>query len=170
MNKPDKNEYASYYETYINKIQEGDIFGLFENQIDEVKNLLKGVDETTQNYRYAEGKWNIKEILGHIIDTERIFTVRALCFSRNEKQSLPGFEQDDYVANANFNDQSLSDLLDQFIIGRRNSLAMFNSFDEEMWFRRGIASNNEMTVRSVPYIIVGHAAHHIMIIKERYLK
>ncbi|MFA3782191.1 DinB family protein [Melioribacteraceae bacterium 4301-Me] len=169
MTKPDKSEYAPYYEMYFNEVPDGDILKTFEEQIEEIKSFFMGIDINKLNYRYAEGKWSIKEILGHLIDTERIYAMRALCFSRNETQSLPGFDENKYVMNANFSEQSLTSLLGQFELGRKNSLEMFKSFSEEMWLRKGIANKNIMSVRAVPLILVGHAAHHMRIIKERYL-
>lgn len=169
MLKPDKSEYASYYETYFSEIPEGNILELYEKQINEVKEFFCGISSSKLNFRYAKGKWTVKEILGHIIDTERIFAVRALCFSRNESQSLPGFDENEYVGNSNFGDQTMASLLNQFELGRKSALEMFRSFNDEMWLRKGTASNNIMSVRAVPFIIAGHASHHIRMIKERYL-
>ncbi len=169
MLKPDKSEYASYYETYFSEIPEGNILELYEKQINEVKEFFGGISSSKLNFRYAKGKWTVKEILGHIIDTERIFAVRALCFSRNESQALPGFDENEYVSSSNFGDQTIASLLNQFELGRKSALEMFRSFNDEMWLRKGTASNNIMSVRAVPFIIAGHASHHIRMIKERYL-
>ena len=121
------------------------------------------------DYRYAEGKWTIKDILQHLVDAERVFAYRALCFARNDKTELPGFEEDDYVIEANANKRSIQDLLTELLIVRQSSLALFKSFNDEQLMRIGTASNNPMSVRALGFIIIGHQNHHQRVFEERYL-
>ena len=170
MHQPHQDEYAPYYHQYIQKVPQGSIIELLLHQIDEVAKIFSGISEENSLFRYAEGKWNIKEILGHIVDTERIFACRALRFSRNDKTNLPGFEQNDFVHNANYNELKLSDLLEEFITLRRSNLKMFNNFSVDMWIRKGTANGNLITVRAIAFILYGHAIHHLTILRDRYLK
>ena len=155
--------------TYISQVPEGDIIKILENQLEETQQLLKGLSERKALYRYAPDKWSIKEIIGHVIDVERVFAYRALNIARNDKSELPGMEQDDYVKFAKFDDLPLTDLLEQFRHVRRSNIFLFKSFDEEMQMRKGIASGCEFTVRTFPFIIAGHEKHHQTVLRERYL-
>ncbi len=169
MNRPETNECAPYYFTYINQVPEGDIIQILERQVDETFALLKDLSVEKALYRYEPAKWSIKELLGHVIDAERVFAYRALNIARNDKNELPGMEQDDYVKFAKFDDLSLTDLLEEFRHVRGANIFLFKSFDEEMQMRKGIASGCEFTVRTFPYIIAGHEKHHQNVLKERYL-
>ena len=169
MERPKSNEYAPYYKTYIEKLVGNDIIKILSDQLERTTNLLKSVSEEKGNYAYTEGKWSIKEILGHIIDTERVFSYRALCIARREQQALPGFEQDDYVKAGHFNKSMLSSLANNYQLVRRSNIALFNSFDEESIGRWGTASNNKVTVKAIMFIIAGHEEHHINILKTKYL-
>ena len=169
MQRPEKNEYAPHYETYIGKVPDRDIFDLLSQQIKTVQDVFKNISEEKSLFGYAQGKWTIKQLLGHVNDVERIFAYRALRFSRNDKTALPGFEQDEFINQSNFNNVKLSDLVDEFVKMRESNIAMFKNFSEEMWTRRGTASKNEMSTRAVPYVLFGHAQHHLDILKERYL-
>jgi hypothetical protein len=170
MNRPEKNEFADYYHTYITHVPDGDIASILERQIDKTVQDLEGLGEERAMQRYAPGKWTIKEVVGHLIDAERMFAYRALCFSRNEKKHLPSFEQNDYVENANFNDHSLQDLLEEFRLLRSSNVALFRSFSDEMMMRTGMASGFKFTVRAIAHVIAGHELHHRNVIKERYLQ
>jgi hypothetical protein len=130
---------------------------------------MRAVPEEKLSYRYAEGKWTIKEIMAHLIDDERIYAYRALRFARNDQTELPGFDQDDYAIESAANERSLDDLLEEFAAVRRSTIALFNSFDERVWTRSGVASGNVMSVRAAAYHIAGHELRHLNIIKERYL-
>lgn len=169
MLRPDQNEYTPYYYQYIKLVPQNNILEYLNQQLDETIKLFTGVSEEKAMFRYAPDKWSVKEVLGHIMDGERIFAYRALCISRGEKNSLPGFEQNDYVANANFDELKLTDIMDEFVALRKSNLKMFGNFSEEMWTRRGIANKNEVTVRAVAYVLAGHALHHLNVIRERYL-
>ena len=167
--RPEKSEYPAYAEGYVSKVPDGDIVGILRSQLDETLALIKGIPEARGDYRYAEGKWSIKEVIGHVIDGERIFTYRALRFARGDSTPLSGFEQDDYVPNGSFNKRSLSDLADEYEHVRRSTISLFASLDPEAWNRRGISNNNESSVRGLAFITAGHERHHVEILRTRYL-
>ena len=166
--RPLEKDYAPSYKVYIDNIKGDDINGILREQLDSISDFFKTVTEEKGNYSYAEGKWSVKEVLGHVIDTERVFAYRALCFARKEKQSLPGMEQDDYVRGGSFNKRELKDLVNEFTLARKANLALFDSFSEDELNRRGVASDNEVTVRALIFIIAGHAMHHIAVLREKY--
>lgn len=168
VGKPPASEYASYYEQYISLVGD-DVLAAMESQHASTLSLLRGISEERGNFRYAEGKWSIKELVGHVIDGERIFVHRALRFARNDHTELPGFDQDTYVANSNYNNLRLSDITEEFEAVRRSTLAMFRNFDPSAWQRRGIANKNEISVRALAFIIAGHERHHMEILRTRYL-
>lgn len=164
------NEYASFYGGYINQVS--DEYTLVEELEISVHRLVKFVREIPMDkfdYHYAEGKWTIKDILQHLIDAERVFAYRALRFARNDKTELPGFEEDDYVLEANANKRSIQDLLTELLIVRQSTLALFKTFSNEQLLRIGIASNNPMSVRALGFVIIGHQNHHLKVFEERYL-
>ena len=166
--RPGTEDNNQYYDRYISLIGDDDIIEVLEEQRKTSKIFLKTFTEKQGNYSYADGKWTMKEVLGHVIDTEKIMAYRALAFARGEKQSLPGFEQDDYVAESNFNNRSLADLINEFLTVRESNIILFKSFDEEILNRRGTASESEVTVLALIYIIAGHEKHHIKFLRERY--
>ena len=168
MNRPQTHEYPAWAETYIKLIDGNDIINLLERQAIEYPDFILNLIEKA-DYAYAPGKWTIKELAGHIIDTERILVYRLTCFARNEKQPLPGFEEDDYVANAHFSDRSLLSLSEEFSLLRKSNLYLFKSLTEAELEQMGTASNRQITVRALLFVIAGHIMHHVQIIKERYL-
>ena len=168
MKRPLEGDYAPFYAGYMKNVPDNVIKAL-EEQLHSTNSFLKAIPQDKIDFRYAEGKWNIKEIVGHLIDNERIMVYRALSISRNEKQSLPPFEQDDYVRESNYSKRDYTDLVDELRKVRESNLPMFKSFSEEILDRRGVANNTEVTVRAILFIIGGHEIHHINIIKERYL-
>ncbi len=168
--KPKPEDYDAIYSGYISLIGDDDIIEVLKEQRKTSEKFLKTFTEKQGNYSYADGKWTVKEVLGHVIDTEKIMAYRALSFARGEKQSLPGFEQDDYVAESNFNKRSLADLINEFITIRESNIILFKSFNEEILIRRGTASESEVTVLALIYIIAGHEKHHMKFLKERYVK
>jgi uncharacterized damage-inducible protein DinB len=149
---------------------DGLILEHLKNNLVLTSNLLRSLDEQQLNYRYAEGKWTIKEILAHITDDERIYSYRALRFARNDKTELPGFDQDDYARYSGATQRSMDDLLQEFATVRHATISLFNSFDDEALRRVGVASGNVMSVRAAVYHIAGHELRHVNIIKERYLE
>lgn len=167
--RPDTTEYASYYEKYVSLVPTGDVITQLEKQLEETLSLIRGLSESQAAHRYAADKWSIKEVIGHIIDSERIFAYRVLRFARNDSQALPGFEQDDFMKHSNFDSRQMSDLAEELELVRRANILMLKSFDEEAWNRRGTASNAEVSVRALAYIIAGHELHHINVVKSRYL-
>jgi uncharacterized damage-inducible protein DinB len=148
---------------------EGSLLKNLESQREQLENIFSTVSEQQAGTSYSSGKWTLKELLGHMIDTERILNYRALCIARGEKASLPGFEEDEYVAAADFNLRSLSELLEDYRIQRKATQRLFSSFTEEMLQRAGTANKRPMTPQIILGLITGHEAHHINIIQERYL-
>ncbi|HVN17372.1 MAG TPA: DinB family protein [Dongiaceae bacterium] len=168
--RPEPGEYAAYYERYISLIPGTDILGTLEAQRREMLILLSGRDEKDGDLRYARDKWSVKEVLGHVCDTERIFAYRMLRISRADRTPIEGFEQDDYVRNGPFANRPLADLIEDYIAVRRATLTLLRNLDEQAWQRRGIANKNEVTVRALAYITAGHELHHRRILEEQYYK
>ncbi len=166
---PHENEYAPYYGRYISLVPDGDFFLLLNEQFNETLGFLRNLTETQAETRYEPGKWSIKDVLGHVIDNERIMSYRALRIARGDTTPLPGYEQDDYVRAANFDSQTLTDLLAEFQTVRAATVSLCRSFDETAIGRRGTASNFPVTVRALAYIIAGHERHHINILRTKYL-
>lgn len=169
MNRPKKEEYAEFYENYVSVVDETNIISALENQIAELQSDFSDISEKKSDFRYAEGKWSIKELLGHLIDGERVFSYRALRISRNDKTPLAGFEENSYVANSNFTNTELADLIKEFSLLRGSNILLFKNLNEEAWQRSGTASDAEVSVRALAYIMVGHVRHHLKILRERYL-
>ena len=168
MNRPEATEYAEYYANYISKVPGSDVLSVLESQRLQMLQVFAGRSERDGSFRYAPGKWTVKEVLGHITDTERIFAYRALRIARADQTPLPGFEQDDYVRSAAFGDRTLAGLAEEFAAVRIASVSLLRSFNEEAWSRRGMASQKEVTVRALGFMIAGHQIHHRMILEERY--
>jgi hypothetical protein len=166
--RPEPGEYPPFYETYVSKVPGGDVMAQLESQRVQTAQLFAASTERDGNFRYAPDKWTVKEVVGHLSDSERIFAYRALRIARGDQTPLPGFEQNDYVKNGNFAEQSLADLVAEFGLVRASTTALFRSFNAEAWARRGTASNNPITVRALAFIIAGHELHHRDILKERY--
>lgn len=167
--RPAQGEFLPYYERYIALVPDGDVLATLETQMSDTQALLRGLPASTSTYRYAPDKWSVNEVVGHVIDAERIFAARALRFARNDATALPGFEQDDYVRNSNANAYPLAELAAELDHVRRSTLFLFRHLDEPAWLRRGVASNAEVTVRALAYIIAGHELHHREILHTRYL-
>jgi hypothetical protein len=169
IGKPDASEFAPYYARYVDLVQGDDIIKTLSAQIDHTLWLLRSVPDTKGDFRYAPDKWNIKEVVGHMIDTERVFAYRALSFARDDKATLPGMEQDDWNRASSSGSQQLAELLSEFECVRRSNLYLFQHLSPDAWMRRGTASGREFTVRALAYIIAGHEQHHIQILQSRYL-
>ncbi len=166
--RPESNEYAPYYGKYVSLVPAGDILSALNLQLPETIALLSARTEHDGDFRYAPGKWSVKEALGHVIDAERVFSYRALRIARNDPTPLAGFEQDDYVKYGPFGQCSLASLLEEFTAVRKATVALFRPLDEAAWARRGVASNHEVTVRGLAYIIAGHELHHRRIFQQKY--
>lgn len=169
MQKPNINEYAPYYQRYIDLIHTDDIFLFFKQQAEEIVGLFTTLSEDQVSFRYAEGKWTIKEVLAHIVDSERIFGYRVLAISRGEKNPLPGFAENEYVRNGKYENRSLKSLLAEYSHLSSANLELFKSLDEEMLSQKGTASGKEVTARAILFVTIGHEKHHLEIIKSRYL-
>lgn len=164
------NEYAPFYANYVAQVS--DEYTLIEELEISLHRYIKFVQNIPMDkfdYSYAEGKWTIKDIIQHTIDAERIFAYRALCFARNDKTQLPGYEEDDYANEANGNKRSIMELLTEFSAVRHATLLLFKSFSEEQLLRIGYANNNPMSVRALGFVIIGHQNHHQKVFEERYL-
>lgn len=169
VTRPEPGEYSQYYHGYIQSVKEDDIFAVLSRQPAELKALLKGLSEKQCETGYAPGKWSIKELLCHIIDTERVFAYRALRFSRKDRTPLAGFEQDDYVKASMANDRAIASLINEFEHLRLANIELFSSFNNTTIHRTGEANHNEVSIRALIWITAGHAAHHFRILKEKYL-
>lgn len=168
IGRPELGEYAPYYDRYIALVSGSDILATLDSERRQTMLLLSGRDEADGDFRYAADKWSAKEVLGHVCDTERIFAYRALRISRGDHTPLEGFEQDDYVRNGPFARAPFSEIVEDYIAVRRATITLFRNLDEAAWSRRGIANKNEVTVRALAYIIVGHEMHHRRILEEKY--
>lgn len=162
-------EYNPYYETYLKKTNDVTLIEGLQNNMDAILSFLKSIPEGKLNFQYEIGKWTIKEMLLHIIDTERIFAYRALRIAREDKTFLPGFDQDAYVLPSKANSRSMQSLLDEYKTVRLSSIALFDSFDDKMLLQKGTASDSPISVRAIGFILIGHENHHCEIIKKRYL-
>lgn len=166
--RPEPGEYAPYYDRYISLVPGSDILMTLDAQRRQTVLLLSGRDEEDGNFRYAPDKWNAKEVLGHLCDTERIFAYRALRIARGDQTPIEGFEQDDYVRNGPFARAPLSEVIEDYIAVRRATITLLRNLDEAAWKRRGVANKNEVTVRALAYLIAGHELHHRRILEEKY--
>ncbi|MEE8524383.1 MAG: DinB family protein [Thermoanaerobaculia bacterium] len=170
MKRPDASEYNSYYGLYVGQVPDGDIFDALREGVRETVALLAEVPSDWAGFRYAEGKWTLAEVLGHLIDTERVFAYRGMCIARGETADLPSMDQDVYAANSNAGERGLSSLLDELEAVRGASVALFAGMDPAVATHQGRASGFPFTVRTFPWILAGHEIHHRKVIEELYLK
>ncbi|HVW96349.1 MAG TPA: DinB family protein [Mucilaginibacter sp.] len=168
INRPNAGEYSDYAGRYVNLVGNDPILGILEKQKEESYRLFSRLDEIKAAYAYAEGKWTIKQVVGHMADTERVFAYRALVFSR-ESIVLPGFDQDVYMQDTTFNNRTIEDLAAELKVVREASIYLFKSLTDEQSAKTGIASGSTFSVRAYAYMIAGHERHHLNILKERYL-
>jgi len=169
MNRPKKNEYAEFYAGYVSLVEETDISAALLNQTNDLQQLFAEISEEKGDYRYAAGKWSVRELLGHVVDGERVFSYRALRISRGDETPLAGFEENFYVANSNFSNIKLADTLEEFSLLRQSNVLFFKNLTDEMWGKSGTASGATISVRALAYVMVGHLRHHVNILRERYL-
>lgn len=170
LKRPDPSEYDPFYATYIDRVPEGDIVALMTSELDQTLALLRGVRPQDETFRYAVGKWSIREVVGHLIDAERMFAYRALVFARGDAGPLPGMDQNEWADASKAGLRPLAGLLDEFEHLRRSHAAMFGGFDAVTGDRSGIASERSFTVRSLAYILVGHELHHRKVLRDLYLE
>jgi hypothetical protein len=169
MTRPQPTEAAEYYSKYINLVTSDDIVPAMENQMGEMLQFLGGISEEQSLHSYAPGKWTIREVLNHVNDGERVFAGRAFWFARGFTDALPSFEQDIAVQMAHANNTSWADLVEEFKNVRLATISLLKSLPEEAWDRTGVASDNPVSVRALAYIIAGHVAHHVGVLREKYL-
>lgn len=167
--RPSKADYHDFYRGYVGLVPEGDVIGFLTTQMASTAHLFRGVPNDLAGYRYKAGKWSIKQIAGHLCDTERIFSGRAMQIARKEPAELPGMEQDDYVDAARFDDRTLTDISDELYHLRRSNILLFRSFSNDELERRGVASGWPVTVRALIYIVSGHQEHHVRFLRANYL-
>jgi hypothetical protein len=168
LERPKPGEYNPYYDRYISLIPGNDIVATLTAQLPKTVALLSSRSEQDGELRYAPGKWSVKELVGHMIDTERIMAYRALRIARGDRTPLAGYEQDDYVREGPYADLRLADLVEEFKTVRAATLSLFRNLRSEDWIRAGFANNDDVTVRALAYIIAGHELHHRQILEERY--
>lgn len=169
IRRPDKTDYPPFYETYIRLIQSEDLVQILENQEMAFYAFVKDIAPDKEDFKYAEGKWSIKEVVGHIIEVERIMAYRALAISRGDANALPGMDENSYIENSNYKDREVKDLAEEFRYVRKSNIILIRSFSPEMLQRKGIANKNEISVTALVYIIAGHLNHHVQILRDRYL-
>jgi hypothetical protein len=169
VSRPTPDEYAPYYETYVTAAGGGDPLDALAAQETELAAMLDGLSPEESTFRYAPGKWSIREVVGHVVDAERVFAYRALRFGRADETPLPGFDQNDWARTTNADARPLGEHIAEFRAVRAATLALFRGMPDEAFDRGGVASDNRVTVRALLYIMVGHAAHHIGILRDRYL-
>ena len=167
--RPGPDEFAPYYGRYITRVRDGQIVATLREQLGDTLGLLRAIPESRGGHRYAEGKWSIRECIGHMSDTERVFAYRAMRFARDDRTALPGFDENAFVANSAFDQRTLSSLADEFEAVRRATVALFDPLTPDELLRRGTASDNPVSVRALAWIIAGHELHHREILATRYL-
>jgi hypothetical protein len=168
MTRPLESEYAPYYQSYIARVTEEEILPVLRSQLDQLDVLLGQVTPERETYAYAEGKWSIRELAGHLIDAERVFGYRAFCIARGEPRNLPGFDENEYMLRAPYNQIELEDLLSELRLARLSNIAMLRNLDEEAWMRIGTANDAQVSVRAIAFIMAGHVRHHMGVLRERY--
>lgn len=166
--RPGPDEYDAYYARYVEQVEDGPILPRLAGQAERLRTLLAGLGPEGGGYRYAPGKWSIKQVIGHLADSERVFGMRATCIARGETSPLPGFEQDDYVKAGAFDSRSVDSLVREFGLLRGADVEMFGTLPEGAWERRGVASGVPISVRGLAWIMAGHVEHHMAIMRDRY--
>jgi uncharacterized damage-inducible protein DinB len=167
--RPSPSDYASFYETYVRLVPDGDIADLLARQIEETLPVYRRVSEEQSRFRYEPGKWSIRQVLAHVCDAERVFAYRALAFARGETQPLPGFDQNVWMGAAGADEREWSGLLEDLSTIRAATLSLFRRLDDAALARRGIASGNPVSVQALGFIIAGHERHHLGVLEQRYL-
>ncbi|HVT05064.1 MAG TPA: DinB family protein [Thermoanaerobaculia bacterium] len=169
MNRPDPSEYAPYYETYVSLIKSDDIESVLRAQLTDMKSLIGSAVGDKETFRYAPEKWSVRQLVGHVTDSERIFGYRALALGRGETAALPAFDETLYMANSPFAGITLTEIWSELESLRQANILMVHKFRPEDWARVGVANNNRASTRAITYVLAGHAQHHMNVLKERYL-
>jgi uncharacterized damage-inducible protein DinB len=167
--RPQQGDYALFYQKYVALVPSGDFLEILQEQQRDLIRLFSPLSEQQAEFRYAAGKWSIKEVLGHINDAERIFSYRLLRIARGDRTPLASFDQEPYIQTGNFSDRKLQDLLHEFSTVREATVSLIRSLDDAAWLRRGVASQKEVSVLALAFVIAGHERHHRVILEERYL-
>jgi len=167
--RPQPNEAASYYSRYIDRVTSDDIVAVLATQLDETVAFLSAISEEQSLHRYAPDKWSMRELLGHVNDTERVFMYRAMWFARGFEDPLPSFDQEIGFKAADSDNVSWANHIDEFRAIRSSTVAFFRNLPPDAWLRTGIASDNPVSVRAIAYIVAGHVSHHLDVLRERYL-
>jgi uncharacterized damage-inducible protein DinB len=168
IEKPGPSEYAPFYAGYIAAIADGDILETLENQASELRQLAAAIPADRETFRYGEGKWSVREVFGHMIDAERVFSYRLLRFSRGDETPLSGFDENHFVAASHFDQRPLADLVEELALLRQANLRLLRSLVPEAWTRTGTANNHPVSVRALAFIMAGHVRHHLNILRDRY--
>jgi hypothetical protein len=166
--RPTQTEYAPFYAGYVALVPESDVLAVLGGQVEEIRRLLSSVAAGRETHRYAEGKWSIRQVLGHLVDAERVFGHRAFCFSRGEQAALPSFDENGYVAAARSDQVPLRELLDELALVRQANLCVLRRLDSREWALAGTASGKPVSVRALAWIMAGHPRHHLNVLRERY--
>lgn len=167
--RPDPSEYDAFYETYVSKVGAGNVIATLRETGARAAEIFRSIPADRLDHRYAEGKWSVREVIGHMIDAERVFSYRALCFARGDRTPLPGMDQDVFMERAAFDRRDHESLCDEFEHLRAANVALFSSFSDEALDRDGVASDARVSVRALLHIIAGHVIHHLHVLQERYL-
>lgn len=168
MRRPEPSEYNEFYAGYVGTVPETEVLPVLEAQVDEIRRLAAAVPKELESHRYAPGKWSVRQVFGHLSDAERLFGYRAACIARGDRTPLPGFDQDEYMKTARFDESPLAELADELIHLRLGNLPTFRRLPAEGWSRQGTASGFPITVRALAYIMAGHIRHHVAVFDERY--
>ena len=167
--KPSLSTYNPYFKDYIDLVPTENLLEELERTQINTQKLLSLISEEKANFRYAEGKWSIKELIVHLTDCERVFQFRTLSFARNDKTNLPGFEEDDFALHSKADNRTLDDIAEEFQSVRKATISLFNSFDEDDLSKTGMANGGKLNVNACGFIICGHEIHHVNVLKERYM-
>ena len=167
--RPGEDEYAPFYGKYVSRVPDGDVVEFLQRQLDETVGFLRTAAAEREDHRYAPGKWSVKEVVGHVGDTERIMAYRALRIARGDQTPLPGFDENAFMELSGFAERSFASLVEEWADVRRATLQLFRNLPAEAWDRRGTASENAVSVRGLAFIIAGHVAHHLDVLRTRYL-
>lgn len=170
ISAPKPSELSEYYQSYLKEYNGSDMLKDLIEQRDNTQKFLQSVPHEKESYRYAAAKWSIKEVIGHLSDTERILSYRALTFARNDKTTIPGFEENEYTLQSNYHTRTLKNISEEVLSVRNASITLFSNMNEKMLEQIGIANNNPVSVKALLFFIIAHQVHHLNVIKERYLK
>lgn len=166
--RPQQGDYNPYFDNYISLVKGENILAVLESNSKTTHDFLTSIAEEKGNYRYADGKWNVKQVIIHITDTERVFAYRALSIARDNSVLLPGFDENTWADNSAAEKRTLTDVVEEFLAVRQSTIHLLKSFDDEMLLRKGIANNNPASVIALAFVIAGHELHHLNVLKERY--